>query len=198
MISTKLNLKWVLTPLMLMCLSVASFAQNIQLKGKVVDADTKKVLEAATVVVKNQGQTTSSDANGVFSLRNLKANSTIVVSYIGYTPKTVLINASNENLVIELTKVDENLNEVVVTASDVKKNRPNPDMILYAMDRLNIHNADAIIKVGDSTIDIEEGRNAGCKYNIGVTTGAHTKEQLKTANPNFIFDNIYDLMLIIH
>ena len=113
MISTKLNLKWVLTPLMLMCLSVASFAQNIQLKGKVVDADTKKVLEAATVVVKNQGQTTSSDANGVFSLRNLKANSTIVVSYIGYTPKTVLINASNENLVIELTKVDENLNFVV-------------------------------------------------------------------------------------
>ena len=109
-----------------------------------------------------------------------------------------MINASNENLVIELTKVDENLNEVVVTASDVKKNRPNPDMILYAMDRLNIHNADAIIKVGDSTIDIEEGRNAGCKYNIGVTTGAHTKEQLKTANPNFIFDNIYDLMLIIH
>ena len=159
---------------------------------------TNVVLEAATVVVKNQGQTTSSDANGVFSLRNLKANSTIVVSYIGYTPKTVLINASNENLVIELTKVDENLNEVVVTASDVKKNRPNPDMILYAMDRLNIHNADAIIKVGDSTIDIEEGRNAGCKYNIGVTTGAHTKEQLKTANPNFIFDNIYDLMLIIH
>ena len=88
--------------------------------------------------------------------------------------------------------------DLLVTASDVKKNRPNPDMILYAMDRLNIHNADAIIKVGDSTIDIEEGRNAGCKYNIGVTTGAHTKEQLKTANPNFIFDNIYDLMLIIH
>jgi phosphonatase-like hydrolase len=88
--------------------------------------------------------------------------------------------------------------DLLVTASDVKKNRPNPDMILYAMDRLNIHNAAAIIKVGDSTIDIEEGRNAGCKYNIGVTTGAHTKEQLKTANPNFIFDNIYDLMLIIH
>jgi phosphonatase-like hydrolase len=88
--------------------------------------------------------------------------------------------------------------DLLVTASDVTNNRPQPDMILYAMDKLNIQDADTIIKVGDSTIDIEEGKNAGCKYNIGVTTGAHTKAQLKEANPNFIFDNIYDLMLIIH
>ena len=54
-----------------------------------------------------------------------------------------------------------------------------------------------LIKVGDSTIDIEEGRNAGCLYNIGVTTGAHTKEELSTANPNYIFDNIYDLKSVI-
>ncbi len=88
--------------------------------------------------------------------------------------------------------------DLLVTASDVKNNRPQPDMILYAMEKLNIHDADTVIKVGDSTIDIEEGRNAGCKYNIGVSTGAHTKAQLKEAKPNFIFDNIYDLMLIIH
>ena len=88
--------------------------------------------------------------------------------------------------------------DLLVTASDVKNYRPQPDMILYAMDKLNIQDASTIIKVGDSTIDIEEGKNAGCKYNIGVTTGAHTKAQLKEANPNFIFDNIYDLMLIMH
>jgi phosphonatase-like hydrolase len=88
--------------------------------------------------------------------------------------------------------------DLLVTASDVKNYRPQPDMILHAMDKLNIQDASTIIKVGDSTIDIEEGKNAGCKYNIGVTTGAHTKAQLKEANPNFIFDNIYDLMLIMH
>jgi phosphoglycolate phosphatase-like HAD superfamily hydrolase len=65
------------------------------------------------------------------------------------------------------------------------------------MRKLNIQEPDKIIKVGDSTIDIEEGKNAGCKYNIGVTTGAHSKQQLKTANPDYIFDNIYDLMLVI-
>jgi phosphonatase-like hydrolase len=87
--------------------------------------------------------------------------------------------------------------DLLVTSSDVSNNRPMPDMILYAMDKLNITDASTVIKVGDSTIDIEEGRNAGCKYNIGVTTGAHTKAQLESANPDYIFDNIYDLVSVL-
>ena len=87
--------------------------------------------------------------------------------------------------------------DLLVTSSDVSNNRPMPDMILYAMGKLNITDASTVIKVGDSTIDIEEGRNAGCKYNIGVTTGAHTKAQLESANPDYIFDNIYDLVSVL-
>ena len=87
--------------------------------------------------------------------------------------------------------------DLLVTSSDVSNNRPMPDMILYAMDKLDITDASTVIKVGDSTIDIEEGRNAGCKYNIGVTTGAHTKAQLEKANPDYIFDNIYDLVSVL-
>lgn len=87
--------------------------------------------------------------------------------------------------------------DLLVTSSDVSNNRPMPDMILYAMDKLYITDATTVIKVGDSTIDIEEGRNAGCKYNIGVTTGAHTKAQLESANPDYIFDNIYDLVSVL-
>ena len=87
--------------------------------------------------------------------------------------------------------------DLLVTSSDVSNNRPMPDMILYAMDKLDITDASSVIKVGDSTIDIEEGRNAGCKYNIGVTTGAHTKAQLESAKPDYIFDNIYDLVSVL-
>ena len=87
--------------------------------------------------------------------------------------------------------------DLLVTSSDVSNNRPMPDMILYAMDKLDITDASTVIKVGDSTIDIEEGRNAGCKYNIGVTTGAHTKAQLESAKPDYIFDNIYDLVSVL-
>ena len=34
-------------------------------------------------------------------------------------------------------------------------------------------------------------------YNIGVTTGAHSQTELLTANPDCIFDDIYDLKSLV-
>ena len=83
--------------------------------------------------------------------------------------------------------------DLLVTASDVKQNRPQPDMILFAMEELNISDPSSVIKIGDSAIDILEGKNAGCCLNIGITTGAQTKEQLSEANPDFIINNISNI-----
>jgi len=85
----------------------------------------------------------------------------------------------------------------LVTASDVSKNRPNPDMIIYAMQQFGIANGHEVIKIGDSMIDIEEGKNAGCQFNIGITTGAHTYEQLQAARPDYIIDDLIELLPII-
>ena len=82
----------------------------------------------------------------------------------------------------------------LVTATDVTKNRPDPDMILFAMAQFDIIDGSEVVKVGDSIIDIEEGRNAGCRLNIGITTGAHTLEQLQSANPDYVIDNLLDLL----
>ena len=85
----------------------------------------------------------------------------------------------------------------LVTASDVSKNRPDPDMIHFAMQRFHILNSGEVAKIGDSTVDIEEGRNAGCGLSIGITTGAHTTEQLKTANPDKIIDDLMELLPLL-
>ena len=87
--------------------------------------------------------------------------------------------------------------DALVTASDVTENRPNPAMILYAMEKLNIEDAGVVAKVGDSGIDIEEGRNAGCGLSIGITTGAHTREQLEAAGPAYIIDDLLELLPIL-
>jgi len=114
-----------------------------------------------------------------------------VVLNTGYNSKTA-------NSLIQKLNWTQGLHfDLLVTSSDVKNNRPLPDMILFAMDKLSIKDAASVIKVGDSTIDIEEGRNAGCILNIGVTTGAHDKAELLTAKPDYIFDNIYDLKAVI-
>jgi phosphonatase-like hydrolase len=118
--------------------------------------------------------------------RNIK-----VVLNTGYNRETA------ESLIDKLgwkSSVDFDL---LVTASDVKQNRPQPDMILFAMKELNITDPLSVIKIGDSAIDILEGKNAGCCLNIGITTGAQTKEQLSEANPDFIIDNIYSIIEII-
>ncbi|EHQ24921.1 HAD-IA family hydrolase [Mucilaginibacter paludis] len=88
--------------------------------------------------------------------------------------------------------------DALITASDVAQNRPYPDMIQLAMKQFNILNGNRVIKVGDSAIDIEEGKNAGCYYSIGITTGAQTVEQLQAAKPDAIIDDLMEILSLIN
>jgi len=85
----------------------------------------------------------------------------------------------------------------LITSSDVEKNRPDPEMIDLAMDIYGVIDPRKVIKVGDSIFDIEEGQNAGCGINVGITTGAHTFLQLQSANPDYIINNLLELVPII-
>lgn len=85
----------------------------------------------------------------------------------------------------------------MITSGDVKNNRPDPEMIDLAMDIFRIQDPREVIKIGDSIIDIEEGQNAGCLLSIGITTGAHTYHQLRSANPDYILNNLLELVPIL-
>jgi phosphoglycolate phosphatase-like HAD superfamily hydrolase len=85
----------------------------------------------------------------------------------------------------------------LVTASDVQNNRPEPDMIRLALNEFGIEDPAEVVKVGDSAIDIEEGQNAHCGLNIGITTGAHTFDQLKSALPDYIIEDLIELLPLL-
>lgn len=85
----------------------------------------------------------------------------------------------------------------MITSGDVKNNRPDPEMIDLAMDIFRIQDPGEVLKIGDSIIDIEEGQNAGCLLSIGITTGAHTYHQLRSANPDYILTNLLELVPIL-
>jgi phosphonatase-like hydrolase len=85
----------------------------------------------------------------------------------------------------------------LITSSDVERNRPDPEMIDLAMDIYGVVDPKKVIKVGDSIIDIEEGQNAGCGLNVGITTGAHSFLQLQSANPDYIIGDLLELVPII-
>ncbi|HEY5405942.1 MAG TPA: HAD-IA family hydrolase [Ginsengibacter sp.] len=78
----------------------------------------------------------------------------------------------------------------VICSDEVPEGRPYPFMIEKLMQKLNISYAEDVAKVGDTKVDIEEGRNAGCGIVVGVTTGAYTKEQLMKYQPDHIIDSL--------
>jgi len=101
-----------------------------------------------------------------------------------------------QNIIDKLGWTEGTTYDLLVTASDVAGSRPEPDMVKYAADHFGISTTDTI-KVGDSIIDIEEGKNANCALSVGITTGAHTAEQLQSAMPDHIIDNLMDLLPLI-
>ena len=68
-------------------LSVGVFAQNIVVKGHVKDA-TGETIIGASVKVAGTSTGTVTDFDGNFTL-NVKKGANLIISYIGYTSKTV-------------------------------------------------------------------------------------------------------------
>ena len=121
----------------------------------------------------------------------LKQSGVKVVLNTGYN------RATAENLLKKLGWAEGQQIDLLVTASDVLHNRPMPDMILYAKNKLHIADTKQMAKIGDSCIDIEEGKNAGCLLNIGITTGAQTETQLMEAKPDFIVHRLSEMLEIL-
>lgn len=123
--------------------------------------------------------------------RALKERNILIVLNTGYNEKTSL------QLIEKLGWKKGVEFDGLVTANDVAHSRPYPDMIWLAMKQFGINDAREVAKVGDSVIDIEEGVNAGCSLNIGITTGAHTRQQLESAKPDYVIDNLLELLPLL-
>ncbi|MDE3235214.1 MAG: HAD-IA family hydrolase [Bacteroidota bacterium] len=87
--------------------------------------------------------------------------------------------------------------DCVVCSDEVPEGRPHPFMIQQIMQQTGVADPVAVIKVGDTEVDINEGRNAGCGAVVAVTTGAFSKEELVPYHPDFIIDSLYELLPII-
>ena len=122
----------------------------------------------------------------------LRERGILVVLNTGYNRQI-----ANQLLVKIGWKISEHY-DLLVTATDVANCRPSPDMIQFAIDYFDGIESSTIIKVGDSTVDIEEGINAKCLYSIGITTGAQTRAQLETAQPEFIINDLIELLDIVN
>jgi len=86
----------------------------------------------------------------------------------------------------------------IICSDEVAEGRPAAYMIQYLMNELQVRDAKEVVKVGDTEVDINEGRNAGCGLVIAVTTGAYTRAQLEQYQPDHIIDSLEQLTTILN
>ncbi len=68
--------------------------------------------------------------------------------------------------------------DMSIASDEVEKGRPYPYMIRKAMAQFGITDPKRVIKVGDTPVDLEEGRQADCLFSLAVTNGSHTEAEL--------------------
>ena len=96
----------------------------------------------------------------------------------------------------QLGWLDEGLLDYVGSAEQIGVGRPNPKMIHDAMQRLGITDGLAVVKIGDTVVDVQEGKNAGV-WTVAVLTGSQTESQLMAAAPDYILSSIRELRTLI-
>jgi phosphonatase-like hydrolase len=87
--------------------------------------------------------------------------------------------------------------DMVVCSDEVPEGRPQPFMIKAIMEQMAVIDSKAVVKVGDTKVDVEEGRNAKCGLVVSVTTGAYTRSELELYKPDRIIDSVAGLLEIL-
>ena len=89
-------------------------------------------------------------------------------------------SAPSENVELLLTTLKiKDFFDVIITAAEVKKGKPEPDVFLVAANFLNINPQNCVV-IEDAPVGIQAANNAGMKSIALITT--HNKEELFDAN----------------
>jgi len=75
--------------------------------------------------------------------------------------------------------------------TDLEKQKPLPDPVLYALKKLKVSPQESIF-VGDNIYDVASGKSAGVTT-AAVLTGETSREELEKEKPDYIFKDLKEL-----
>jgi outer membrane receptor protein involved in Fe transport len=117
--NTKKLLLFLLFMLLLWC-GEAYPQSNFTLRGKVTGADARALFDVS-IAVKGSNRGTSSSAAGEFTIEAKKGD-VLILSYVGYGTQEFTVTDS-KSIDITMTATGGSLNEVVVTALGIRRER---------------------------------------------------------------------------
>ena len=83
--------------------------------------------------------------------------------------------------------------DAVACGEDVESGRPAPFLILHCMRQTGVMDPARVANVGDTVLDLRAGRRAAVRFNIGVLSGAHTREMLVREPHTHIIESVAEL-----
>lgn len=113
--------KPIFASIVLALFTVFSYAQEITVKGKVVDSETKEPLMGANIIIENTKRGTITDNRGEFQLKSIFQADKLLISHIGYVARNATLGDNNN--VIYLERDENKLAEIVISASRTLQHR---------------------------------------------------------------------------
>ncbi|WP_082316477.1 TonB-dependent receptor [Mangrovimonas sp. ST2L15] len=110
----------ILTFTLFLLMSMLSVAQEVNITGTVLDADSDMPLPGVNVIIKNTTKGVATDFDGNFSLEGVPLSSTLVFSYVGFVTKEVQVINSNP-ITVQLMPDSQSLDEVVIVGYGQQK-----------------------------------------------------------------------------
>ena len=174
-----------------LCVCVCvTFAQQINVTGRVTDATTGNPIPGVSVVVEGSSQGASTDFEGEFKIQAPKGG-VLKFSFVGYKTKSVTVNQSQIDVALE--EDSSELEEVVVTALGITKKAKT---LTYAQQNVK---ADDLARTRDvSVVGSLSGRAAGVDIKRSTSgPGGSTKIILRgnksvsgDSAPLFVIDGV--------
>ena len=169
-------------------------AQANKVSGVIRDAQGEPLI-GATVKVKGTNRGTSTDVDGKYSI-NANRGDVLVVSYIGSKPMEITVGSGNMD--IEMQANDQVLDEVVVTALGIRKDKKS---LGYAVDDLKAEelmrnkSANAINSLSGKIAGVNITQSSGAAGSGAqiILRGGTTVSETHDSQPLFVVDGvIYD------
>ncbi|MEK6691084.1 MAG: HAD-IA family hydrolase [Nitrospirota bacterium] len=85
--------------------------------------------------------------------------------------------------------------DIVLGGDSIGRKKPFPDSIIKVLDVFDVKKS-RVVMIGDSPTDIKAGKGAGV-LTCGVTYGYRGRDEILSAEPDFLIDDILELKEII-
>jgi TonB-linked SusC/RagA family outer membrane protein len=169
-----------------------SASQNTTVQGKVTDATSGEALPGVSVIVKGTSVGAITNEEGIYSVTLPSSEAVLVFSYMGYTSEDV-VYAGQTNLDVKLVPDVKQLNEVVVTALGIKRDKKT---LTYASQQIS---GDEMMKSKDiNFMSTLSGKIAGLEIKKSSTgAGGSTRTVLRgskslnaLSEPLYVIDGV--------